>query len=255
MISVVHNNKGLEETYIDGEISVPAIKGYAEASFNEGNLMNKILVLVLMLTSAVFAAQPASRNNTIGPVTDGTKIRPYYLINAASANDVPLDEKTRYWDCIKPVNGAFRSIDETCNRLEFAFYVDGNTADTKYIDPNMVEFNFRIFAARKFSSAVIVCTGAAKCGELELSREPTDFQGYTLYNNGNLAADESHKWVSGLSNCAAKWPAAVAFTDDKRADNGIARISLDTNGYALWWCEITSIKGNPGRVVCVASAW
>ena len=32
-------------------------------------------------------------------------------------------------------------------------------------------------------------------------------------------------------------------------------ITLDTNGYALWWCEITSIKGNPGRVVCVVSCW
>jgi hypothetical protein len=233
----------------------PTTKGYAEASFNEGNLMNKILVLVLILESAVFAAQPISRNNTIGPVTEGTKIRPYYLINAASANDVSLDEKTRHWDCIKPGTGSFRIIDETCNRLEFAFYVDGNTADTKYIDPNLVEFNFRIFAARKYSSAVIVCTGAAKCGELELSREPTDSQNYTLYNNGNLAADESHKWVSGLSNSAVKWPTAVAFTDDRQADNGIARITLDTNGYALWWCEITSIKGNPGRVVCVASGW
>ena len=114
---------------------------------------------------------------------------------------------------------------------------------------------FRIFAARKYSSAVIVCTGAAKCGELELSREPTDSPDYVLYNNGNLAADESHKWVSGISNSVVRWPTPVVFTDDRHADNGIARISLDTNGYALWWCEITSIKGNPGRVVCVASVW
>jgi hypothetical protein len=228
---------------------------YAEMFFNQGNLMNKILVLVLMLASAVFAAQPTSRNNTIGTVTEGTKMRPYYLINAASANDVPLDEKTRHWDCIKPTNGQFRITDETCNRLEFAFYVDGNTADKKYIDPNQVEFDFRIFAARRYSSAVIVCTGAAKCGELELSREPIDSPDYTLYNNGNLAADESHKWVSGLSSGVVKWPTAVAFTDNKQSDNGIARITLDTNGYAFWWCEITSIKGNPGRVVCVASGW
>ena len=220
-----------------------------------GNLMKKILVLVLMLTSAVFASPLPSKRNPIETVIEGTKIRSYYVINAASANDIPLDEKTRYWDRIKPINGPFTRIDETCNRLEFAFYVDGNTADKKYIDPNLVEFNFRIFAARKYSSAVIVCTGTAKCGELELSGEPTDAHDLSLYNNGNLAADESHKWVSGLSNCVEKWPTAVVLTDINKSDNGIARISLDANGYALWWCEITSIKGNPGRVLCVASGW
>jgi len=219
------------------------------------NLMKTILVLVLMITSAVFASPLPSKKPPVENVADGTKMRGYYVMNAASANDVPLDEKTRYWDNIKPLNGLFRTIDETCNRLEFAFYVDGNTADTKYIDPNLVEFNFRIFAARKYSSAVIVCTGAAKCGELELSREPTDTHDLNLYNNGNLAADESHKWVSGLSNCADKWPTPVAYTDTRESDNGIARITMDTNGYAFWWCEITSIKGNPGRVVCVASVW
>jgi hypothetical protein len=221
----------------------------------EENLMRYILVLALMLTSSVFAAQMPSKRNSTDIVTEGTRIRPYYVISAASANDVPLDEKTRYWENIKSISGSFKIIDETCNRLEFAFYVDGNTVDKKYIDPNQVEFNFRIFAARKHSSAVIVCTGTAKCGELELSGEPTDAHDLNLYNNGYLAADESHKWVSGLSNCVAKWPTPVAFTDDKESDNGIARISLDTNGYALWWCEITSIKGNPGRVVCVASGW
>jgi hypothetical protein len=215
--------------------------------------MKKIFVLMLILTSAAFAAQLHSSSSTIGSVSDGTKIRPYYVINIAIGNDISLDEKTRHWDHIKPFNGPFKAIDETCNRLEFAFYVDGNTADKKYIDPNQVEFNFRIFAARKFSSAVVVCTGAAKCGELELSGEPTDM--HYLYNNGNLAADESHKWVSGISSGSAKWPTPVVFTDNNESDNGIARISMDSNGYALWWCEITSIKGNPGRVVCVASGW
>jgi hypothetical protein len=216
--------------------------------------MNKILVLVLILTSAVFAAQPVLRNNstTIGAVTEGTKIRPYYFINIASDNDVPLDEKTRYWEHIKPL---FRIVDETCNRLEFAFYVDGNTADTKYIDPNQVEFNFRIFAARRYGSAVIVCAGVARCGELELSGEPTENHDYNLYNSGNLSEDESHKWVSGLLRSVEKWPTPIAFTDITKSDNGIARITMDTNGYALWWCEITSIKGKPGRVVCVASVW
>jgi hypothetical protein len=217
--------------------------------------MKKILILVLMLTSSVFAAQPSSKRNPIDTVAEGTKIRPYYVINAASDNDIPLDEKTRYWERIKPTNGPFKIIDETCNRLEFAFYDDGNTIDKKYIDPNQVEFNFRIFAARKYSSAVIVCTGSAKCGELELSGEPTDAHDLGLYNHGYLAADESHKWVSGLSKTVEKWPTPVAFTDTNESDNGIARITLDTNGYALWWCEITSIKGNPGRVVCVASGW
>ena len=217
--------------------------------------MRNIAVLILLFSSAVFAAPPATRSNAIGTVTEGTRIRPYYVINAASANDVPLDEKTRHWDRIKPLNGPFKIIDETCNRLEFAFYVDGNTADKKYIDPNQVEFNFRIFAARKYSSAVVVCTGAAKCGELELSGEPLDTHEYNLYNKGNLAADESHKWVSGLSKSVVKWPTPVEFTDTNESDNGIARISLETNGYALWWCEITSIKGNPGRVVSVVSCW
>jgi hypothetical protein len=210
---------------------------------------------VLMLTSAVFAVPLPSRMNTPETVTDATKIRPYYYLSVANDNDVPLDEKTRFWDNIKFRNGMFTRIDETCNRLEFAFYVDGNTADTKYIDPNMVEFNFRIFAARRYSSAVIVCSGTAKCGELELSGPPTDGHEQGLYNSGYLSADESHKWVSGLSNFVEKWPTAVALTDIRESDNGIARISLDSNGYAIWWCEITSIKGNPGRVVCVASGW
>jgi hypothetical protein len=219
---------------------------------DQENLMKTVWVLAIMVTSAVYAAPQPIRRYSMEPVIEGTKIRPYYIINAACANDVPLDEKTRYWESIKPI---FRIIDETCNRLEFAFYVDGNTADKEYIDPNLVEFNFRIFAARRHSSAVIVCTGAAKCGELELSGEPTDVHDSNLYNNGNLATDESHKWVSGLSSSVMKWPTPVVFTDTKESDNGIARISLDTNGYALWWCEITSIKGNPGRVVCVASCW
>jgi len=218
--------------------------------------MKNIFILVLVLSSSVLAAQPSSRKNTLDTVAEGTKIRPYYVINIAGDSDVPLDVNTRYWDYIKPMKGPFKSIDETCSRLEFAFYVDGNTAEyKKYIDPNKVEFNFRIFAARKFSSAVIVCTGNAKCGELELSGEPTENHERNLYNNGNLALDESHKWVSGLSNCTEKWPASVAFTDTNESDNGIARITLDTNGYALWWCEITSIKGNPGHVVCLASGW
>jgi hypothetical protein len=217
--------------------------------------MKKILILVLFIASSVFAeSQPLGRN-PIESVIEGTKIRPYYLVHAASANDIPLDEKTRYWERIKPPNGSFGIIDETCNRLEFAFYVDGNTVDSEYIDPNRVEFNFRIFAARKYSSAVIVCTGIAKCGELELSGAPTDAHNWNLYSNGNLSADESHKWVSGISSRVQKWPTPVIFTDTEESDNGIARISLETNGYALWWCEITSIKGNPGRVVCVASGW
>lgn len=214
--------------------------------------MKKVLVLVLIFVHSVFAAQPSSRNNTIGTVTEGIKLRPYYFINIASDNDVPLDEKTRHWEHIKPF---FKIIDETCNRLEFAFDVDGNTADTKYIDPNSVEFNFRIFAVRRHSSAVMVCAGIAKCGELELSGEPTENHDYNLYNNGNLSDDESHKWVSGLSKSVDKWPTPIVFADNIKSDNGIARILLDTNGYALWWCEITSIKGNPGRVVCVASCW
>jgi hypothetical protein len=218
--------------------------------------MNKILGLVLILESAVFAAAPLpSRINAADAVMEGTKIRPYYYIHVANDNDVSLDEKTRYWDYIKFRNDMFTRIDETCNRLEFAFYVDGNTVDTKYIDPNHVEFNFRIFAARKYSSAVIVCTGTAKCGELELSGPPTDGHALNLYNDGYLAADESHKWVSGLSNFAQKWPTVVTLTDFKESDNGIARITLDSNGYAVWWFEITSIKGNPGRVLCVASGW
>ncbi|MGA2092282.1 MAG: hypothetical protein ABSH16_02595 [Sedimentisphaerales bacterium] len=216
--------------------------------------MKKILVLVLVLASPVFAEPPSGRN-PIGSVIEGTKVRPYYLVNAASANDVSLDEKTRFWEHIRPPSGSFAVIDETCNRLEFAFYVDGNTADKQYIDPNQVEFNYRIFAARKYSSAVIVCAGSAKCGELELSGTPTDTHNGNLFNGGNLSEDESHKWVSGLSNSAVKWPTAVVFTDAKQADNGIARITLETNGYALWWCEITSIKGNPGRITCVASGW
>jgi hypothetical protein len=220
-----------------------------------GNLMKKILVLVLILESVVFAAPLPSRTTTADAATEITKIRPYYYINVANDNDVPLDEKTRFWDLVKFKNGMFARIDETCNRLEFAFYVDGNTADTKYIDPNLVEFNFRIFAARRYSSAVIVCSGTAKCGELELSGPPTDDHDLNLYNNGYLEANESHKWVSGISNFVEKWPTAIALTDTKKSDNGIARISLDSNGYAIWWCEITSIKGNPGRVVCVASGW
>jgi hypothetical protein len=219
------------------------------------NLMTKTFALVLLLTSSVFAAQSTSRSSSIGTVTEGIKIRPYYVINIASDNDVPLDEKTRYWEHIKPLAGPFKVIDETCNRLEFAFYVDGNTADTKYIDPNHVEFNYKIFAARKHSSAVVVCAGIGKCGELELSGEPTENHDLFLYNSGNLIPDESHKWVSGLSKNIEKWPTPIVFTDTIESDNGIARISLDTNGYALWWCEITSIKGNPGRVVCVVSAW
>jgi hypothetical protein len=216
--------------------------------------MKKIMVLVLALTSSIFAQSPSGRN-TIESVIEGTKVRPYYLVSFACANDVPLDEKTRYWENIKPPNGSFAIIDETCNRLEFAFCVDGNTADKQYIDPNHVEFNFRIFAARRYSSAVIVCTGVAKCGELELSGMPTDTHYWNLYNNGNLSEDESHKWVSGILSRGTKWPTPVVFTDTEESDNGIARITLETSGYALWWCEITSIKGNPGRITCVASGW
>jgi hypothetical protein len=218
--------------------------------------MKNISLLILILTSAAFAAQPSSRSSAIGTVSDSTRIRPYYFINIASDNDVPLDEKTRYWEHIKPMDGPFKVIDETCNRLEFAFYVDGNTAENKkYIDPNQVEFNFRIFAARRHSSAVIVCAGKAKCGELELSGEPTENHDLNLYNNGDLSEDEAHKWVSGISTSIVKWPTPVVLTDNAEADNGIARISMDSNGYALWWCEITSIKGNPGKVICVASGW
>lgn len=216
--------------------------------------MKKILILVLVLTPLVFAEPPSGRN-PIGAVSEGTKIRPYYLVSSVCANDVPLDEKTRFWEHIKPPNGPFAIIDETCNRLEFAFYVDGNTADKQYIDPNQVEFNFRIFAARRYSSAVIVCAGFAKCGELELSGVPTDTHNGNLYNGGSLSQDESHKWVSGLTGRGVKWPTPVVFTDTEESDNGIARTTLETNGYALWWCEITSIKGNPGRVTCVASGW
>jgi len=216
------------------------------------NLMNKILILALVSANSVFAAQPESRSSTIGSVTEATKIRPYYFINIASENDVSLDEKTRYWEHIIPF---FKIINETCNHLEFAFYIDGNAVDTKYIDPNMVEFNFKIYAARRYSSAVIVCAGSAKCGELELSGEPTENHNYYLYNSGELALDESHKWVSGLVKNFEKWATPVIFSDNIKSDNGIARITLDSNGYALWWCEITSIKGNPGRVICVASCW
>jgi len=214
--------------------------------------MKDIAALVLIFVSSALADQPSYRSTTIGTVTEGVKLKPYYFINIANDNDVPLDEKTRYWEHIKPF---FRSIDQTCNRLEFAFYVDGNTANNEYRDPNLVEFNFKIYAARRYGSAVIVCAGIAKCGELELSGDPTEEHDYNLYNNGNLSEDESHKWVSGISKSAEKWSSQIVFTDNIRSDNGIARISLDTNGYALWWCEITSIKGNPGRVVCVASCW
>jgi hypothetical protein len=214
--------------------------------------MKNLLVLILVFANSALADQPASRDNTIGTITEGTKIRPYYFINIASENDVSLDEKTRHWENIRPF---FKIIDQTCNRLEFAFYVDGNTADTKYIDPNLVEFHFKIFAARRHSSAVVVCGGTAKCGELELSGEPTENHDYSLYNNGSLAENESHKWISGLSKNTDKWATPITFTDTVESDNGIARITLDTNGYASWWCEITSIKGNPGRVICVASCW
>jgi hypothetical protein len=84
---------------------------------------------------------------------------------------------------------------------------------------------------------------------------PTDNHNCNLYNAGDLSQDESHKWVSGLTVKVTKWPTPVIFTDTQESDNGIARINLDTNGYALWWCEITSIKGNPGCVTCVASGW
>ncbi len=214
--------------------------------------MKKIFILVLLFANTVFAAQLTSRSNTIGTITEGVRLRPYYFINIASENDVPLDEKTRYWENIRT---NFRIIDETCNKLEFAFYVDGNTADKKYIDPNSVEFNFKIYAARRHSCAVVVCAGIARCGELELSGEPTESHDYNLYNNGILSQDESHKWVSGLTKSVERWPTPVLIADNIRSENGIARIMLDTNGYALWWCEITSIRGNPGRVICVASAW
>jgi hypothetical protein len=219
--------------------------------------MKIVIFLILMITSTVCFAELPSNDYNPRATLSATATRPYdLLINSVESNDTMLTPTTMYWDLIKPENGKFQKIPNSYGILEFAFIVDGNTTDTNFIDPNAVTFHFRIMAARWYSNAVIVCSGDANCGEMELSRDPYNTTGLNLYNAGSLALDHSHKWVSGIKSMKWNWlMKSYDLININEEDNGIARIIVDARGYGLWWCEITSIKGHPGRIRCVASGW
>lgn len=208
------------------------------------------VIVFLAILGITFAADmyPPSNYQPIA-VTSGTRIRPYDIViftteEANDSNDTALTATTKYWDAIKPENGVFKVVPNWSNVLEIAFIVQGDAADANYVsDPCSISFNFNIYAARWFSSAVKVYSGAAACGELTSSRNPGS-EWSELDSSGN--DDPNYKYVSGITSTVDNWVTTCTLIDATESNNGLARIKLDFNGYGIVWSEITGITG--GRV-------
>lgn len=220
--------------------------------------MKKIIVF-LMLAAAAFAATPSTDFDS--KIVQATVHRPYDIVlnevicsPDVDANDVALTPLTAYWDAINPDVGDFKRIPASYNYLEIAFVVDGSTDPNFVYDPNdAVEFDFKVWAARWYSSAVLVYQGAATTGGLSLSRDPDDRTGATKYD---MTDPNMVKWVDTitagtLGDC---WePAFCDVTTNTNTADGIARLSFDLVGHGCVWVEVNNITGNPYRIRAVAS--
>ena len=233
--------------------------------------MKKISILILLLFCSISFAlidqYPPKNHNAISE-TMATRINPYTMIvnsltvvAGVDSNNTALTTKTMYWDSIRPEKGTFKKIDNTWNWCEIAFVCEGTTAtDANFVtDPNTVTFNFKLYAARWFASAVLVYDGNAVCGDLEASR---DADGTHIHNGGILDTGERYKWCDQINAAALGdcWSSSSSFpllfkTDNTKTGDGIARLWFDCRGYGIVWCEITGIVGPPKNIKCVATGY
>lgn len=216
--------------------------------------MRKHIFFGIIICAAIFIiGSYPSMDYDISSKTVATRIRPYEIIlNSVIADNTPLDANHSYWDLIKPENGIFKKIPPTYNGVEIAFYCYGDgTGDG---DPNAASFDFKIWAARWYSSAVLIYQGYAKCGELELSCDPN---GYIQFNSGSLDPNQSYKWVDYIDpNGLGDAINGVYKTNNTATENGIARLGLDMRGYWILWAEITNMTSKPvTKVWCVCSGY
>lgn len=216
-------------------------------------LIGLLMIILLIITGMAFGADsdPPANFNPEASVS-ATKIRPYdVVLNTVTvlvtdSNDTALTAKTKYWDALQ-IGTKFQKVDNSYNQVEIAFVCEGND-----VDPNGMTFNFKIHAARWLCSARTVCSGTAACGDLLMSRSPSDPT--TKLASG--AADPNYRWVSGISSTTDYWE-SVAFVNETEAHNGIATIDFDLRGYAVLWCEITGIAGAEvgNKIYCVMTGY
>jgi len=212
-----------------------------------------LLVLILFIGSIVYAVLPDTKDyDTLSGIT---RQYPYIQINNVTTDDTALVKDTKYWDSVNPDSAVFIPIRPSWSVVELAFYCYGDGSAEG--DPNTSTFNFFVYAVRRFSSARLVYTGYAQCGEVELSCNPING---TQYNSGALEANESYKWVDTIdpNGTGDTWISSITLSGNSGTETGgnIATLSLDWNGYWGMWVAITGMTSKAvTNVYCVATGY
>lgn len=219
--------------------------------------MKKILILVavfvIIAASVVYAVLPDTKDyDTLSGIT---RQYPYISINAVTSDDTALTVDTKYWDSVTPDNAVFVAIRPSWSVVELSFYCygDGSAAG----DPNGATFNFFVYAVRRFSSARLVYTGYAQCGEVESSCNPATG---SQYNSGALEGNESYKWVDTIdpNGTGDTWISTINVTGNSGTETGgnVATLSFDMNGYWGLWVAITGMTSKSvTTVTCYATGY